>query len=84
MRIKRAPRIKAKQKQLVLKALTDPKFRKMLQAEPKKALGTRAVSTLNQREIALTLSMVKGIETQISALADELLCAEGPGPCGIA
>lgn len=67
---------------LVLRALTDRKFRKQLADDPKAALGGE-VTDIHRREISLVLAAVKGIESQIRAVGDELLCVEGP-PCGIA
>jgi hypothetical protein len=69
-------------KQLILQALTDPKFRKLLATNPKKAIGVSKLSQTNKAEIKLALRVVKGIDYQISSLADELLCANGG--CGIA
>jgi hypothetical protein len=82
MQTKKASTVKTSQKEMVLKALTDPKFRKMLQAEPEKLLNKRTIDVATQKEIAVTLSLVKGIEAQISAVADELLCAYNPPPDG--
>jgi hypothetical protein len=70
-------------KQLVVKALTDTSFRNMLEKDPKKALGKAKLTEKQALEVKLVLTAVKGIERQISSLADELLCANG-GPCGIA
>ncbi|WP_287372630.1 hypothetical protein [Prosthecochloris sp.] len=72
-----------RQKALILQALTDAKFRKLLQENPKKALGTAKLTAEMKKEVQLVLAAVKGINSQISALADELLCANGGG-CGIA
>jgi hypothetical protein len=72
-----------KQKALILKALTDPKFRKALAADPAAALGAKKMTPEKKKEVTLLLAVVKGIDAQIAALADELLCANG-GPCGIA
>lgn len=72
-----------RQKELILQALTDPKFRKLLQENPKEALGVKRLTSDMKKEIQLVLAAVKGINSQISALADELLCANGGG-CGIA
>jgi len=74
---------KNKQKEFILKALTDPSFRKMLIKQPEKALG-RKNTTQTQKEIKIVLAVVKGIEAQIANIADELLCLNGNGPCGIA
>ena len=67
----------------ILKALIDPEFRKALEENPGKALDMRELTEINKREVRLILAAVKGINTQIAAAADELLCAYGPGPCGI-
>lgn len=72
-----------RQKDLILRALTDPKFRTELQEDPSKALGLAKLNAETKKEISMILAAVKGINAQISALADELLCANGGG-CGIA
>ncbi len=69
-------------KKIILQALTDPKFRKLLETNPKKAIGVSTLTEANMREIKKALTVVKKIESQISTLADELLCADGG--CGIA
>ena len=68
-------------KQFVLRALTDPEFRERLAAGPERVLG-RELSEVNRAEARFILAAVAGIEAQIAALADELLCANGG--CGIA
>jgi len=69
-------------RQLILQALTDPKFRKQLADDPEAALGSGKLSEARRREVALVLATVKGIQAQISAVGDQLLCANGG--CGIA
>lgn len=71
-----------KQKEFIIKALTDPAFRKKLRDNPELTLQKK-ITPERKKEIGMLLAVVKGIESQISALADELLCANG-GPCGIA
>jgi hypothetical protein len=79
---KKLPKFKRSQKELILKALTDASFRKALTDEPEKVLGKKITAEI-KKEINIILAVVKGINAQISHLADELLCANG-GPCGIA
>jgi len=74
--------VSKRQKELILRALTDPAFRKLLATDPKQALGKRITPAV-EKEVSLILTMVKSIDTQIAGLADHLLCANG-GPCGIA
>lgn len=74
---------KERQKKLIVKALTDPKFRTLLEKTPEKALNVDKLSAENTREVKFILATVKGIKAQISSLADQLLCANGGG-CGIA
>lgn len=69
-------------KKLVLRALTDPKFRKLLKDNPKEALDVEKLSVGQQREIQLILALIKGIDSQIASVADNLLCVNGD-PCGI-
>jgi hypothetical protein len=63
------------QRELIMKALTDPKFRKLLATNPAGALGVKKVTPEMAKEIKLVLATVKGIDVQIGAMADELLCA---------
>lgn len=73
-------RLRAKRranKQMVLRALTDPKFRKQLQDAPHQVVGKR-LSAVEQREIDLVLVTVKGIERQISGISLNLLCMAPP------
>jgi hypothetical protein len=63
------------QRELILKALTDPKFRKLLASSPAEALGLKKITPETAKEIKFILATVKGIDTQIGAMADELLCA---------
>ena len=71
-------------RKLVVQALTDAKFRKQLSADPAKALGRKELTDVEMKEVRLVLATVKGIDKQIGSLADELLCANGGGGCGIA
>lgn len=59
---------------MILKALTDPAFRKSLEE------GTLDV---DENVKTYVLNAVKGINNQVAIAPDELLCAYGPGPCGI-
>ncbi len=81
MNEKNPPAYKKRQKELILKALTDPRFRKLLGSNPVAALGKKVTAT-QLKEIKIVLAAVKGIEAQISHIADELLCANGG--CGVA
>jgi hypothetical protein len=69
---------------LVLRALTDAKFRRQLQSDPVTALGKGKLTQTQQQEVNLVLALVKGIEKQITGVADQLLCVNGGGCRGIA
>jgi hypothetical protein len=69
-------------REMILRALTDRKYRKLLEDTPERALGVK-VTDVQQREISLVLATVRGLEAQIKSVGDELLCLQGP-PCGIA
>jgi hypothetical protein len=72
-------------KEMILRALTDPAFRRQLVADPAAALGKKkALSAVQLKEVKLVLAIVKNIDRQIGTIADELLCANGGGGCGIA
>ena len=60
---------------LVYRALTDPKFRRLLQTNPRKALGKPKLTAVQLREVDLVLASVKGIQSQMNNMADKLLCA---------
>lgn len=77
-------RTKKANKELVLRALTDPAFRRQLVADPAKALGKRTLNAVQMKEVSFVLATVKAIDRQIGTIADELLCANGGGGCGIA
>jgi len=62
-------------KEMLYKALTDPAFRKLLAESPTRALRVRRLNKLQLHEIKLVLASLKGIEAQMNALADQLLCA---------
>ena len=62
-------------KVLIHRALTDPKFRRLLVSDPKAALQVRKLTQIQMKEVELVLAAVKGIESQMNALADKLLCA---------
>lgn len=70
-------RIAAKKvnKQLILRALTDPKFRKKLERNPAAALGKKDLTAIHKKEVDMVIAAVRGIESQMSIIADELLCA---------
>lgn len=68
---------------LILRALTDRKFRKLLEESPQQAIGIARMTDVNKREVSLVLATVRGLEAQIKSVGDELLCLTGP-PCGIA
>jgi hypothetical protein len=74
---------KAKNRELIFKALTDPSFRNLLQTQPAKALGVATLTPEKAKMVTVALSAIKEIDAKISGIADELLCANG-GPCGIA
>lgn len=71
-----------KQRELILRALTDPEFRKGLQDHDQaaKLLGIKSLSPENKSEIRFVLAAVRGISTTITALADTLLCANNGDP----
>ena len=76
------PKSKLVAKELIIKALTDPKFRLALTKRPGPTLGIKELTPSKKKEIAKILRKVKEIDARIASLADELLCANGG--CGIA
>ncbi len=62
------------ERELILKALTDPAFRRALEEND---------ADVDEDTRNYVLAAVKSISTQVAKAPDELLCASGPGPCGI-
>ncbi len=74
---KKIPRDRTRQKDLIIRALTDPKFREVLAKNPREALHVERISPELQKEIIMLLASVRGIESHISILADQILCLGG-------
>lgn len=72
-----------KNREIIFKTLTDPKFRKEFMSNPQKALGLKEFTDINKKEVETLLKTVEEIEARVGRLADALLCADN-GPCGIA
>ena len=81
-KISRKPGIRAKNREILYKALVDPKFRKLLEVSPEEALKQKKLTPVQKQEARLILTIVQSIRYKIAKLADEILCANGP--CGIA
>ncbi len=69
-------------KKLVLKALTDPKFRKMLEENPMEAAEMAGIKG-GVTEVEDILNATYRVESQIGDIKDLLLCVDPPGSCGI-
>ena len=88
IKVERAVKVKAKpitlkrKKDLLVKALTDPKFRTQLAKSPAKVFGVTKLTTKDQTIVKETLAKIEQLEGQIAALADELLCA-CQADCGV-
>jgi hypothetical protein len=67
-------------KQLVLKALTDPKFRKLLEENPMAAMEMAEVKGgyVDSKSI---LAVVGEIENTVSQVGEQILCTSGGGGC---
>ena len=65
---------KEESKKLMLKALVDPEFRKTLREKPEEALHVEKITDFEKHEIKLLLAVIEGIDYQINALSDEVLC----------
>lgn len=79
MAAKPDPKLASKKanKELILKALTDPKFRKQLASNAPAALGKKELNDVQQKEVEMILVTVTSIEAQVNRMADKLLCACG-------
>ena len=63
---------------MVMRALTEPKFRKQLESNPLKALNKKRLTAVQKKEVELVLAAVRGIGSQMNVIADKLL-----GACGV-
>lgn len=71
-------------KELILRALTDPNFRRELEDNPERVMG-HEISREARLEIDMVLKLIEDIDSQIMEMADKLLCnGGGGGGCGIA
>jgi len=75
-------KLKKQNRELIYKTITDPNFRRYLQTSPARAMRLSSVTEKNKLEIQKVLSFTDKINSQITALADELLCSGGG--CSIA
>ncbi|MCL6449926.1 MAG: hypothetical protein K6T75_01335 [Acetobacteraceae bacterium] len=78
---KKSPAYTKRQKDLILRALTDVEFRRLLASDPLRALGKSSLTPEGRKQVELVLATVKEVEAKITNLADQLLCLNGP--CGI-
>jgi hypothetical protein len=69
-------------KKLVLKALTDANFRKLLKENPEEALNLAEVKG-GQVVASQILFSVNAIDSLIADISDYLLCKDPGQPCGI-
>lgn len=69
-------------KKLILRALTDASFRKLLKENPEEALN---LAEIKGGKVAVNdiLGTVDLIDDRISSIGDKLLCVDPPGSCGI-
>jgi hypothetical protein len=68
-------------RELLKRALTDPKFRRTLETNPQEVLGK--VTREDVASLNAALEKVKQIDATIEKLAGEVLCTNGGG-CGLA
>ncbi len=64
-----------KNREFILRALTDPGFRELLKTAPAKAIGKKRLTAKSLQQVHFILKQIEVIEFQIGTLADELLCA---------
>lgn len=72
-------KLKEKNKELIIKALVDPKFRQELKENPTRVLKVKSLTEINKKEIEFVFATVKSIESMITRMADTLLCANDNG-----
>lgn len=66
---------KAENKKLILRALTDKKFREQLKSNPEKIFDVKG-GGINRYEISTILNTVNLIESRLHSAADEVLCCD--------
>jgi hypothetical protein len=62
-------------KELIIRAVTDPAFRSKLESSPKDALGLARLTDRNLKEVRTILDTVKKIDGMVASVIDSLLCS---------
>ena len=71
---------KDKRKEMILRAVVDPKFRKKLLENPEQVFGVKELSREDKQSVRLLRKTLPGMDGVINGISDSLLC--GTGGCG--
>ena len=69
-------------KEIILKAMVDPKFRKELLSAPEKVLGKMTREDMHMIERMKTI--LPGLDEMVNTMASNILCGGGGGCPGLA
>ncbi len=76
MKAKRAD----KRREMVLRALADPKFRKELLENPEKVFGVEKLTKEDIQSLRMLKRVLPAIDGMVTGISDSILC--GTGGCG--
>jgi hypothetical protein len=69
-----------KRREMILRAVADPKFRRELLRNPKNVFGVRSLTPKDIQSLAMLKRVLPAIDGMIDGISDSLLC--GTGGCG--
>lgn len=69
-----------KRREMILRAVADPKFRRELLKNPKKVFGVKELTPEDQQSLEMLRRVLPAIDGMIDGISDSLLC--GTGGCG--
>ena len=69
-----------KKKEMVLRALVDPRFRKELLENPEKVFGVEKLTESDVQSVEMLRKVLPAVDGMVTGISDSILC--GGGGCG--
>lgn len=69
-----------KRREMILRAVVDPRFRRELLRNPKKVFGVKELTTEDKQSLDMLKRILPAIDGMIDGISDSILC--GTGGCG--
>lgn len=73
-------RKKNKRREMVLRAVVDPRFRKELLQNPEKVFGVKRLTREDKQSLDMIKRVLPALDGMIDGISDSILC--GTGGCG--